>query len=400
MQDSDGLLPLLALDPGRSEHGSASRFQPGLERSAPTKDTIQRLVLHRRATCPPCNGEDQEPTYDDMGATCAICYGSLDTDVEDEDPWTGGNGIPYLVVACVRQHVFHTRCLIQWMRQPNGTNCPECAQPMFQELRNKLLGAPTPPAQPTPPRRDIRPVPPNDQPAPPPPAQPAPPNRGFLRVFDPPRDFGPAPPNDQPAAGAIVRGQVWVWWRPPIPRNPFAQDQFFEQDGWQVNGTAESFKSTLARNIHNAVSNLLNRAPTFQEYRRIADNMTVTLSDEMDGLKYANGNVQGEPQAAKYRRLAFEWRSTSADIARRVADALNTVDRNVNDAWNEDNWAQRWMRMIGLWHTQIVKGVRQLDALEPGRWWELRRVYANEELPRAAEGDALPGMADGTRRYW
>lgn len=366
MQDSGGLLPLLALDPGRDERGPASRFQPGLERSAPTKDTIQRLVLHRRATCPPCNGKDQEPTYDDTGATCAICHGSLDTDVEDEDPWTGGNGIPYLVVACVRQHVFHTRCLIQWMRRPNGTKCPECAQPMFQELRNKLLGAPTPPAQPTPP----------------PPAQPAP------------------PPNDQPAAGAIVRGQVWVWWRPPIPRNPFAQIDFFEQDGWQVDGTAESFKSTLARKIYNVVNDLLNRANTFQEYRRIADNMTVTLSDEMDGLKYANGNVQGEPQAAKYRRLAFEWRSTSADIARRVADTLNTVDRNLN-VWNEDNWAQRWMRMIGLWHTQIVKGVGQLDAPVPRRWWELRKLYANEEeLPRAAEGDALPGMADRSRKYW
>ena len=190
-------------------------------------------------------------------------------------------------------------------------------------------------------------------------------------------------PRDKSEERGVLRGQVWLWYSG-------------DRDASIVD------YALLRTSITAYIAGLYPVKQQRYDFMDVEEHMTVTVSDPpMEGTKHEPAGIhEWRAVSRQYVRVSFEWR-TDAKTARHAADVANTISGRMTH-WTELNWAYRWAEMLGLFvdSEHIVKGLENTEATEPRRWWELRTLHANEELPRAAEGDALPGMADGPRRYW
>lgn len=345
MQDSGGLLPLLALDPGRNERGSASRFvttdgsmwnpdvSPLDDGEAASDDGRRYSKAWKQLL------KDEDP----------ISYMPLGHDVKNDPPLIVSDG-NYVMLKSSYDDLYKRGIFTNPVDPskvlygvPGGNKVDTQAKMIFFNQDGKLML-----------------------------------DEHNLIVTVP---YTPKP-RDEPEERGVLRGQVWLWYRG-------------HRDASRVNA------NLLRDGIVSYVSKLYPVEQQRYDFRDVEEQMTVTVSDPMEGIKREPPEIsQLRAVSRQYVRVSFEWR-TDAKTAQNVADTINTISDNMVQ-WTELNWAYRWAEMLGLFvdSEHIVKGVGQLDAPEPRRWWELRKVYVNQELPRAAEGDALPGMADGSRRYW
>jgi len=341
MQDSGGLLPLLALDPGRDEHGPASRFV--------TTDGSKW-----DPAVSPLDNEEAASEGDDRRYSEA--WKEL---MEDEDP-------------------IHYKRLGHNVKTDPPLIVSEGNYVMLKSSYDDLYwrGMFTNPVDPS---KDLYGVPGGDEEDTP----------ALKIVFD---DKGrlmldehglivtvpyTPEPRDESEKHGVLRGQVWLWY-----------------DSTRVASIPDHTLLKLA--IANYITKLAPVKTQRYDFTDVDENMTVTVSDPMEGTKHKpDGIYRWRSVSTQYVRVSFEWR-TDPKTAKDAADWANTISGGMIQ-WTELNWAYRWAKILSVDSEHIVKGVMIDEWL---RWWELRQLYANEELPRAAERDALPEMADGPRRYW
>ena len=343
MQDSGGLLPLLALDPGRNERGSASRF-------VPTDGS-----MWNPAVSPLDNGEAASEVD---GRRYSEAWKEL---MKDEDPIAyeafGYNVTkdPPLIVS-EGNYVLLKSSYDKLYRRGLFTNPVDPSRVLY--------GVPGGSKEKTPALEIVFD------------------GDGVLMLEDGLIVTVPYTPEplDESEERGVLRGQVWLWY-----------------DRTRVASIPDVDFLKLA--IANYISKLAPVKERRYEFMDVDDNMTVTVSDPMEGTKHEPAGIyEWRAVSTQYVRVLFEWR-TDAETAHGAAADTNTISSRTT-RWTENNWADRWAEILFVDSEHIVKGLENTESTAPRDWWALRKVYANEELPRAAEGDALPGMADGTRRYW
>lgn len=191
-----------------------------------------------------------------------------------------------------------------------------------------------------------------------------------------------------------VRGQVWIWWY-----------------GNDARAAVTTYRTNIARYI---LEHALERDVTPDNFNQVFNGLSVTMSPIMEGLQHSDETGRGRTEHVDYRRVSFEFR-TSFDYARVVMWSVETPPDS-NAGWYTVAWAQRWAEVLTgstVNASIVVKGLEGLGMNDEGsrdRWRFYRLQAAIDEgedvpLPRASHDpslpDALPGMMeDRGRRYW
>lgn len=189
-----------------------------------------------------------------------------------------------------------------------------------------------------------------------------------------------------------VRGQVWIWW--------YGGDTEIE---------VNSYRDYITLYIVAVLDS--ERIQRSRQY--VMRGLSVTIGPAMDGIKHPGENLEFPFQHIAYRRVSFEYRD-DFNTAGIIWHKLN-MPPNPQEEWYELAWTYRWADMLTGAMTEswrIVKGLAGLGMNDEGggdQWRFNRFVSAVDEgedlpLPRASNNpsqpDALPGMSDGSRRYW
>jgi hypothetical protein len=190
-----------------------------------------------------------------------------------------------------------------------------------------------------------------------------------------------------------VRGQVWIWWY-----------------GGDVENAARSYRDYITRYI---VMKVLGQERTDENRLAVRNGLSVTIGPAMEGLKHAGETRPWPIDHVDYRRVSFEFRADFG-TARIVWEALNKpIDER--EGWFQLAWTYRWADMLTgemNQHSMIVKGLEGLGVNNEGmrdpwrfyRFWSAMDPGEDVPLPRASndpsQPDALPGMMDDGRRYW